>query len=229
MSRLIYFAKSSIGAKIIMASTGIFLVGFVLIHMLGNLLIFSGADILNAYAQNLKNLGPLLWIARIILLISVLLHILSGLRLTKINKSAKSIDYKQKTYGKNTFSARTMALSGLFVLAFIIYHLLHFTGGIIYPEDYQNIDSLGRHHVYNMIVLGFQRPVVSLSYTIAIILLGLHLNHGVSSMFQSLGLRNLKYTPIIDCLGPIVAVLVVIGNTSIPVAVLMGYIKLVGV
>lgn len=224
------FARSTVGAKIIMAVTGLGLVGFVLAHMAGNLLIFTGTpDAINAYAQGLKDLGPLLWVARIGLIVFAVLHIASFLRLNARNSAARPQGYAQTKWQQAPVASRYMRLSGIVVFAFIVYHLLHFTAGVVTvdPDGLRlaTEDALGRHHVYNMVVSGFANPIVSGAYIIAMVLLGLHINHGASSVFQTLGLKNSKYNGLIEKLGPGLSALIVIGNCSIPVAVLSGLIK----
>ena len=224
------FARSTVGAKIIMAVTGLGLVGFVLAHMAGNLLIFSGTpDTINAYAQGLKDLGPLLWVARIGLIVFAVLHITSFLRLNARNSAARPQGYAQTKWQQAPVASRYMRLSGIVVFAFIVYHLLHFTAGVVTvdPDGLRlaTEDALGRHHVYNMVVSGFANPIVSGAYIIAMILLGLHINHGASSVFQTLGLKNSKYNGLIEKLGPGLSALIVVGNCSIPIAVLSGIIK----
>lgn len=222
------FAKSSIGAKVVMGTTGLLLVGFIFAHMAGNLLVFAGQDALNAYAANLKDMGALLWVARGGLLALAALHIASAIRLTQLNRAARPERYRRPATIQTGLSARTMALSGLLLLSFIVFHLLHFTFGATHPEHFSQIDSLGRHDVYSMVIAGFREPAVAISYAVAMVLLALHLNHGVSSMFQSLGLRTPRYRSVIDKLGPTLAVIVFLGNTSMPVAVLTGLVGPVG-
>jgi succinate dehydrogenase / fumarate reductase cytochrome b subunit len=220
------FAKSSIGAKLIMASTGLILFGFVLVHMAGNLQVFLGQETYNAYAHFLKSLPELLWPARLVLLSAVLLHIGSGLRLAAIDRAARPIAYAQRRYRQASWASRSMALSGVVVLSFIVYHLLHFTLGVTNPGDYVRRDPLGHHDVYSMLVLGFQNPYVASAYMVSILLLGLHLSHGVSSLLQTLGFNHPRYNQAIACVGPLFAALIVVGNVSMPLAVLLGWIKL---
>ena len=221
MSWLVDFAKSSIGAKVVMGITGVMLIGFVIMHMLGNLQVFLGPDVLNAYGQMLLDLGGLLWVARIGLLAAVLLHIVSGLRLASINRAARPVPYVHETTVQATFASRYMKLTGLVLLAFIIFHLLHFTFGVTHP-DHIGVDALGRKDIYSMVILGFQQPAVAASYIIAMVLLGIHLSHGASSLFKSLGLRHAKYDSMLDKVGPCLATLVVLGNCAMPIAVLTG-------
>ena len=224
MSWLIDFAKSSIGAKVVMGVTGAMLVGFVIMHMLGNLQVFLGQDALNAYAKSLHDLGGLLWVARLGLIGAVLLHIASGLRLASLNSAARPVAYANETTVQASFASRYMRMSGLVLLAFIAYHLAHFTLGLTHPDHKALTDSMGRPDVYSMLILGFKQPSVALSYVVAMVLLWFHLNHGASSLFKSLGLRHPKYNSMLDMVGPAVATLVVAGNIAMPLAVLTGVI-----
>lgn len=220
------YLKSSVGAKHVMAITGLMLVGFILIHMIGNLQIFAGQNAVNAYAASLKALGPVLWVARGGLVVIALIHIYSALRLVAMNRAARPVAYKVVHSQRSTFASRAMGMSGLIVLAFLVFHLVHFTlGGGPMAENFNLIDSFGRHDVFNMTVLGFQKPVVASAYIIAMFLLSMHLKHGVTSLFQSLGLNHPKYNGIFNMAGPLVASLVLIGNCSMPIAVLLGWVK----
>ena len=226
MSWVQNFAKSSIGAKVVMALSGLVIVGFVIGHMLGNLQIFLGKEALNAYAANLHALPPLLWGTRIVVGLAIIAHIISGVRVSLMNQAARPEKYAKKAYVRASIGSRTMRLSALVLLAFIVYHLLHFTLGVTNPADKAHIDALGQPDVYKMVVLGFQNPLIAGSYIIAMLLLGLHLSHGASSMFQSLGLHHPKYNGFIDKVGPALAIIIVVGNCSMPVAVLLRYLKL---
>ncbi len=226
------YLKSSIGAKHVMAVTGLMLVGFILAHMAGNLQVFLGAKALNDYAYKLQSLGPVLWIMRIGLIFIFLLHVSSAMRLVMMNRAARPVKYKMVHTEKSTFASRAMAMSGLIVLAFLVFHLMQFTfGGGPFPEDFNQIDKLtgltDRHHVYNMVVAGFSRIPVGISYIVAISLLSLHLSHGISSIFQSLGLNHSKYNKLIKMAGPSVALLVLVGNCSMPIACMAGWLKVV--
>lgn len=221
-----HFAKSSIGAKVIVALTGMLLFGFVLVHMAGNLQIFLGPEPYNAYAHFLKGTPELLWTARTVLLGSVALHIVSSLRLQWLNRLSRDVPYVSRKYARATWTSRSMAISGLLVLSFIVYHLAHFTLGLTDPTHFGALDPKGRVDAYSMFVYGFQNVPVTIFYLISMVLLGLHLEHGVSSMFQTLGINNPRINPVINRLGQIFAVLVVVGNCSMPVAVMLGYITL---
>ena len=228
MSWVKTFAKSSIGAKVVMAFSGMVVLGFVLGHMLGNLQLFLGPEALNSYAHALQTTPLLLWGTRVVVGLAILAHIVSGVRLSWMNREARPNRYEKKAYVRATLGSRTMALSALVLFAFIIYHLLHFTLGVTHPDHKALVDAVGRPDVYSMVILGFQQPIVAISYVIAMLLLGLHLSHGASSMFQSLGLNHEKYNGMIEKIGPALAIIIVIGNCSMPLAVLLGAIGLPG-
>ena len=211
----------------IVAVTGIILIFFVIGHLLGNLQIFLGPEWINGYAEHLRDLGPLLWMIRAFLLLVVLAHIYYTIRLAIENRRARPERYRRKDVVKATFASRSMALSGLVLLAFIIYHLLHFSVRTTDPRfSALPKDPLGHYDVYSMMVLGFSSPLVSGFYILAMFLLALHLNHGSSSFFQSLGLNNQKLAPRLALGGRIFAWLLFIGYSSIPTAVLLGWVKL---
>lgn len=210
----------------IVAMTGVVLIAFVFGHLLGNLQIFLGPDWVNSYAEKLRKLGPLLWVIRIFLLGNVLLHIFYTISLAIENRRARPVQYKRKDHVKATFASRYMALSGLVVLAFIIYHIAHFTVRVTDPRFLLlKADPLNRYDVYSMMVYGFQNIYVSAFYVLAVFLLALHLSHGTSSFFQSLGLNDEKLTPRLTMAGRIFAWLIFVGFTSIPVAVLLHFVK----
>lgn len=208
-----------------MAITGLLLFGFVVGHLLGNLTIFIGPDAINAYAKKLKSLGPGLWVMRFGLLAIVGLHIFTAIRITLENRAARPIGYAQKKNVETTYAARTMMLSGFIVLAYIIYHLLHFTVQVVHSDYAQHTDAMGRHDVYSMVVLSFQQPLITLVYIVAMALLCFHLSHGISSLLQSLGLTNEKRIPLFKKIGIAISVLIFIGYASIPASVLLGIVK----
>lgn len=226
MSWVVKFAKSSIGAKMVMALTGFGLVLFVAQHLVSNLLVFAGQDTYNAYAFNIKNTAWLLWGGRSGILVAFVLHVASGIRLAALNKAARPVSYAKKKPVRSTFASRTMAFSGLTLLGLIAYHLAHFTFGFTNPGDFGLHDPLGRHDAYSMMILGFQNPIISFAYVVFMVLVGLHTAHGVSSMFQSLGLNSAKYRSLIAKIGPVFAVVIVLGFLSIPAAALLGVLKL---
>ena len=226
MTLLVRFYSSSIGRKIIVAITGIILILFVIGHLLGNLQIFIGPDWINGYSEHLRDLGPLLWAVRIFLLVTVIIHIYVTIQLAIQNRRARPEPYIDKNYVKATFASRHMVMSGLIVLAFIIYHIAHFT---VRVTDHRfgllKVDPLGHYDVYSMMVYGFQNYYVSGFYILGLFLLALHLSHGSSSFFQSLGLNDKKLTPRLALGGRIFAWLIFIGYTSIPIAVLLGWVQ----
>jgi succinate dehydrogenase / fumarate reductase cytochrome b subunit len=220
------FYRSSVGKKMIVAITGIILILFVIGHLLGNLQIFLGPDWINGYSEHLHELGPLLWAIRIVLLATVIIHIFATILLAIDNRRARPERYRERDYVKATFASRHMVMSGLIVLAFIIYHLAHFTVRVTDPRfALLKADPLGHYDVYSMMVYGFQNYYVSAFYLLGLFLLALHLSHGSSSFFQSLGLNNKKLTPCLALGGRIFAWALFIGYTSIPVAILLGLIQ----
>jgi len=220
------FYRSSVGKKMIVAVTGIILIVFVIGHLLGNLQIFIGPDWINGYSQHLHDLGPLLWAIRIFLFATVIIHIYVTIQLAIENRRARPEPYINKQHIKATFASRHMVMSGLIVLAFILYHLAHFTVRITDSRfALLKPDPLGHYDVYSMMVYGFQNYLVSGFYILSLFLLALHLSHGSSSFFQSLGLNDKKLTPRLALGGRIFAWFMFVGYTSIPVAVLLGLVK----
>ena len=217
--------RSSLGKKYVMAITGFGLWIFVIVHMLGNLQIFLGPDKINEYAALLKDTPTLLWSARAGLLFIAILHVVSAAQLVRINRRARPIGYTFKKPVASTFANRTMWVSGLILLAFILFHLAHFTFGLVDPQFLRLEDPLRRHDVYGMMVEGFSDPLVSIFYIVSMGLLFLHLSHGVSSLFQSLGLRSKKTFGFFDKLAKISALALFIGNSLIPLAILLGWVK----
>ena len=222
--------QSSLGKKYLMAISGVVLVGFVIGHLVGNLQIFLGPEAINRYGHFLQTTPELVWPARIGLLVMVTVHIVSAITLARQNRAARPTAYANQQVVASSYAARTMLMSGLIVLAFIIYHLLHFTIQVtsinFTGQDFNAlVDAKERHDIYRMMVLGYQRPLVSGFYVVAIGLLCLHLSHGVSSMFQSLGLSNRVYEVWLSRLAVTLAVLIFLGYSSIPAAVLLGIVK----
>jgi succinate dehydrogenase / fumarate reductase cytochrome b subunit len=219
--------RSSIGKKYVMAITGLGLFLFVIVHMLGNLQIFLGPEHLNAYARALKGTPALLWGARLGLLLITVLHITAALQLAAANRRARPVGYVKKKPVASTFAQRTIVISGLIILAFILFHLAHFTLGLVDPNymDLKDPLDLSRHDVYRMMITGFSNPFVSIFYIVSMGLLLLHLSHGVSSLFQSLGLRSKKTFVWMDKIAKGSALVLFLGNASIPLSILAGIIK----
>lgn len=223
---------SSLGKKFLMAVSGAALFAFVIGHMLGNLQVFLGPDAINAYAHFLQTTPEILWTARLGLLAMVTLHVWSAIVLTVENRAARPVPYDRATPVAASYASRTMIWSGAIVAAFVIYHLLHYT--VLVPalnltgQDFAGpafVDGKGRHDVYRMVIVGFRQPVVAGFYIVAVSLLCLHLGHGVSAMFQSLGLKNKTWGPLIDRLAMIGAGVLWLGYLLVPVAVLLGFGK----
>jgi len=211
---------SSIGKKVVMALSGLILAGFVLGHMSGNLLMFQGKGAINAYAQWLHEHAGLLWFSRIILIISVLAHIWTGILLSLENRAARAGGPATEATRQATIGSRTMPYSGLVILAFIVFHLLHFTFRAVALNGVDYGDN-----VYAMVVAGFSSKAVALFYMISLLLLCLHLSHGVSSVFQTLGLRNERWRGRLDVIALVYGWVIALGFISIPLAVLTGCLK----
>lgn len=218
--------RSSLGAKYVMALTGLALFLFVVAHLLGNLQVFAGAEAVNRYAEQLRSLGPLLWIARIGLLVLALLHVATAMRIARHNDSARPIAYSMVSWRKVRPQTRTMLLSGLVLIAYVIYHLAHFTWGFVLHDYHGHTDAQGRFDVFSMMVLGFRCWWVSASYLVALVFLALHLCHGVSSVFQTFGLDHGKWAGAIRMAGPALATAIFLGYASIPVACWLGIVTL---
>lgn len=235
---------SSIGKKYIMAITGLLLVLFVIGHLVGNLQIFAHPDKINGYAHMLHNLGPALWAVRLGLLACVALHIWAAVQLTLENRRAKPVKYAIEHTNEASAASRYMRLSGFVVLAFIVYHLAHFTIGIPGDQNFKaNLDEyvmqgdfsvLGIKlveagtrvkDVHTMVVSGFQNPIVSAIYIVAVGLLSFHLVHGVASIWQSLGLRTRGWDPILKPVSVAFAVIYFAANLAIPGVILAGAVK----
>jgi succinate dehydrogenase / fumarate reductase, cytochrome b subunit len=225
--------SSSLGRKYIMAVSGGVLLLFVAGHLAGNLQVFLGAEAINRYGHFLQSNVELIWPARITLLAMVAMHIWSAAQITRENRAARPVPYADWSPTAASYASRTMLVSGLIVAAFILYHLLHYTVLVksvnltgrdfaARPEFY---DAEGRHDIFKMLVVGFRNPWVSLFYLLGIGLLCLHLSHGVSAMFQSLGLKNKIYGPSLDRFARAIAVLFFLGYASIPAAILLGFGK----
>jgi succinate dehydrogenase / fumarate reductase cytochrome b subunit len=219
-ARPVTFWQSTNGKKIIMAVTGCMMFGFVIGHMLGNLQMFEAPEHINAYGHFLHNLGELLWIERGVMTLAIVLHIVTSVQLALRSRAARPVAYSRKEEINSSYASRTMYWSGPIVLAFIIFHLLHFTAGYIHPNA-----TFTQGEVYSNVVSGFQVWWVSLWYIIAISLLGLHLSHGIWSMFQSVGLAGKRQTPLLKRAAQAIAILIVLGYISIPISVYLGFVK----
>lgn len=212
----------------LVALSALGLMGFLVGHLAGNLLIFKGPEAINTYAAKLHDLGPLLWVARIGLLGLVGVHVVATLQLAAGNRAARPHEYMAPATLRATVSSRFMVMSGLTILAFVIYHLLHFTVGNLhgfYDGDGAYRLPDGRQNVYKMMVTAFGVWFNAGFYILAMALLGSHLSHGVSSVFQTLGVTTPRTRPVITAAGWIFALVICGGFISIPVAVLAGCLK----
>ena len=230
MKLITHIFDSSLGKKYVMAVTGFLLFLFVLAHLVGNLQVFLGPQAINRYGHFLQSNYELVWPARIGLLVLVGLHIWSAAKLSLENRAARPVGYAAYQPVGSTYASRTMLMSGLIALAFIIYHLLHFTAEVQYINlTGQNfatfVDPEKRHDIFKMMVVGFNNPWVSGFYVLGVGLLCLHLSHGLSSMFQSMGWKSDAYRPLLDKGARVLALLIFLGYSSIPAAILAGYGK----
>jgi succinate dehydrogenase / fumarate reductase cytochrome b subunit len=244
MSAITAIFTTTIGRKVIMALTGIILVLFVLGHMAGNLLIFAGADAINAYAYKLHSMpAALLWAIRLFLLGCAGLHVWMAVLLTLASRRARPQSYEQEATVTASYSSRTMRMSGVILLAFIVFHIAHYTARVVPGMEYdeqlsavplvQGGETIYKSSgapvmtfdVHTMMVQGFQVWWVSLFYLIAVGLLCMHLSHGFSSMFQTLGLRNKVWEKRLNRAGIAYGWIIFIGFASIPLAVFAGIIQ----
>lgn len=224
-----------------MAVTGVMLVGYILIHTAGNMLIYAGADAINSYSEFLHSLGPILWIARIVLLLALILHIWTSIVLRISNNDANPQKYAVKRYIKAKLTSRTMLWTGIAVFLFVVYHVSHLTLHVTNPEHVAKqlyiphgvyfasntgaSFAIARTDVFRMVVLGFQNPIISICYIIAVTIVGFHLNHAIQSMFQTLGLNHPKYFPTIQKTSVALSFIITLSLISIPVSVML---KLIG-
>jgi succinate dehydrogenase / fumarate reductase, cytochrome b subunit len=220
--------RSTIGKKIIMAVTGLVLVVFVIGHMAGNLQQFMGPARMNAYAAFLKSTGELLWIARLTLLAATILHVLMAWQLTQIKRAARPVDYTRRDPQVSTLASRTMRWGGVFLLVFIVFHILHFTTGTVFPiasrPDAQ-YPAFSHTDVYGNVISAFRTPWVTAFYVVAMLFLLLHLFHGAWSSVRTLGLSKPSSDPLHRRISTVIAVVVWLGFSAIPVAVLLGVIR----
>jgi succinate dehydrogenase / fumarate reductase cytochrome b subunit len=231
------FFTTSVGMKATTGLTGFLLTGFVIVHLVGNLQVFAGQDAINGYAAFLKSLGPGLWIARGGLLAIFILHLYLTLTLNLRARRARPVPYRYHQSIQASTSSRTMVWTGLATFVFILFHLAHYTFGLVGTTYALNpdkgyvqtnylslVDPLGRHDVYSMTVAGFRDPVISILYLLAQVILFLHLSHGIGSMFQSLGLNSPRIQPCLSALARVLAFLILAGNVAIVVAIWLGRI-----
>lgn len=230
MNKVLKFLTSTLGRKYIMGITGFGLVAFIIIHMLGNLQIFLGKDVLNHYAVLLKSSAELLWAFRIGLVALIVLHIAAAISLARDNRKARPAGYDAEGTVQASYASRTMIWSGLIIVSFAIYHILHFTAKVTHPQYHgaefkTMLDGKEVVDVYAMVVHGFSNPWISAFYILAVGLLCIHLSHGVSSMFQSLGLMTRNNQIFLKPAAKGLSAIIFLGMSAVPVAVLFNIIS----
>ncbi|MFQ5678475.1 MAG: succinate dehydrogenase cytochrome b subunit [Gemmatimonadota bacterium] len=225
MRRVLSFYGTTVGKKVAMAGSGGLLLLFVLGHMIGNLKVYQGPEAYNAYAEGLREAGApllshgeLLWIARILLLAALLIHVTAAIQLTRISRTARSMGYARTPHEEISYASRTVRWGGTIIFLFVVYHLLHLTWGTVHP-------AFVRGDVYHNFVAGFQVWPVSVVYMLGMIVLGLHIYHGTWSMMQTLGIDPPRYGRYRRPFAALVALVIVAGNLSFPLAVLLGVVR----
>jgi succinate dehydrogenase / fumarate reductase cytochrome b subunit len=221
-SRLRWIFRSSVGLKIMMALTGILLCLFLLVHMLGNLQVFQGEHdgvyALDRYAALLHAEPAILWFARVVLLSLIGLHIYAYIMLMRKNAATRPVGYRALRYKESSYASRSMAITGPLVAAFVVYHILHFTTGTVHPK-------FNPETVHQNVVTGFQVLPVALFYIVALAALGLHLWHGVWSMFQTLGATQPRYLSFGRRVATGFTLLVIVGFMLVPISIALGLVK----
>jgi succinate dehydrogenase / fumarate reductase cytochrome b subunit len=224
MSWIARYFRSSIGAKHVMAVTGLLLLLFAIVHMVGHLQMFGGQDLYNTYAHFLQNLWEVKWPVRAGLLGLLLVHVATALWLVMRNRAARPERYAVFKPVTSTVSSRSMAWTGMALFGFLAFHILHFTVGMVQADHFHTLDPKERYDAYSMFVYGFQNIGIYAVYLVGMLGLAMHLGHGAASWLQSLGWRHPKYP--FDKLGRAIAVFLFVGYMVPPTAVLAGIIKL---
>jgi len=220
MGRIRNFYASMVGKKVVMGVTGLIGVGFVILHSLGNLLIFQGSTALNSYSHFLKSSAELLWALRITLIVAVILHVIAAAQLARQSRSARPIGYVKHESQVATVASRTMRWGGVLILVFIVFHILHFTTGTIRPAG-----VFSHEDVYANVVSSFKIWWVALFYVVTMIALGFHLFHGAWSSMRSIGVSPPSPRPLHRRISLAIAVLVWAAFTAVPVAVFSGLVR----
>ena len=220
MGRLRDFYASMVGKKVVIGVTGLIGIGFVILHSLGNLLVFRGPEAINSYSHFLKSTGELLWTLRIVLIVAVILHVIAAVQLTVQSRAARPIGYTRRESQVATISSRTMRWGGALLLVFIVVHILHFTTGTIRPAG-----VFAREDVYANVVTSFRIWWVTLFYVLAMVALGLHLFHGAWSSVRSIGVSPPSPQPLRRGISLVIAVLVWAAFTAVPIAVFSGIVR----
>jgi succinate dehydrogenase / fumarate reductase cytochrome b subunit len=218
LHRAFHFYHESLGKKVVMAVTGVVLFGYLVGHLLGNLQVYLGAEKMDGYAAFLHSMPALLWGVRVLLVVSVVAHIVASIQLARVKQTARPVSYAKKENIASSYASRTMMWSGPIIALFVIFHILDLTTGTAGAAQFQDLRA------YENLVYSFRRGPVAAFYIIAMLLLCMHLYHGLWSMFQSMGLSHPRYTPIIKRAAAWVAILMAVGFISIPVSVLTGLV-----
>lgn len=216
--------RSTIGLKVLMAVSGLALVGFALVHMLGHLQVFAGRDAYNTYAQMLQSLGAIKWLARFGLVGVLTLHIFCALTLSRRNKAARPQEYAVRRMQRATGYGRAMLLTGFVFVAFILYHLAHFTLGWVHPQYFHVVDSLNRPDIYGNFVRSFTNPVITIAYLVAVVAVSMHATHATSSMLRTLGVSQGGTRKVCERAGATVGVTLLAGFACVPLACLLGLV-----
>lgn len=221
------FVMSSVGAKVLMALTGVVLWVFVIGHVVGNLQMFQTPDAINSYAVFLHTLGHgvALWAVRAALLGCLLVHVAIGMRLAALNRAARPIAYAKNRRLRTTPAALWMAVSGVLLLVFLVFHLSHFTVGLVEPSSFGLKDAEGRMDVYTMVWVAFKQPLLVVTYVVAQLFVLSHLMHGTASLWQSIGVNHPVWTPVLSVVGKAIALLIFLGSIAIPVVILIAWGK----
>ena len=219
------FVGSSVGAKVLMALTGVVLWGFLIGHLVGNLQVFQAPDAINSYAVFLHTIGhgAALWVVRAVLAGCLALHVVMGLRLAAKNRAARPVQYAKTRRLRTSPAALWMAASGVLLFVFLVFHLNHFTTGLLDPALFDHRDAQGRQDVHKMVWIAFKNPVIVVVYLVSQLVVVSHLLHGTASVWQSVGVNHPVWTPVLSGIGRSIALLIFLGNVAIPLVILVAW------
>lgn len=212
------FWHTTVGKKAVMAVTGLLMVGYVVVHLLGNLQVFAGRERVNAYALFLKSEPVLLWGVRIVLLVSLVLHVAAAVQLAALRREARPAAYAEKRPTVSTWASRAMLVTGAGTLAFVVYHLLHLTWGVVHP-------AFSHEDVYGNVVVGFLSLPVAAAYAVGLFFVGAHIYHGGGAMFRTVGVSNPRHAGGLQRAAAVAAVVLALGYVSMPIAVQLGWVR----
>lgn len=213
------FWDSTLGKKVVMAVTGVIWIAFLIAHVLGNFTLFRGAEAMNAYSAFLHGQATLLWTVRIVLIVALFFHVLAASQLMAISRGARDKGYARQSYRAATLASLSMRLTGVLILAFVVFHILHLTTGSIQPVPFDATN------VYANVVGGFRVPWVAALYLVAMLFVGLHVYHAGFAYFRTLGFRRRSGRPLSRPIAVAVAVFVWLGFTIIPLAVMTNSVR----